>query len=60
MWMVVIPLRFSSPSMRSSWTSVKLCMYSTATARGNAFDLSPPTAPQQAMAIAGLILFPPA
>ena len=58
-WIVGIPLRSSSPSMRSSWIRVKLWMYSTATARGTALDLSPPTAPQQATAMAGLILLPP-
>ena len=59
-WMVGMPLRTWSPSMRSSWISVKLWMYSTATASGTALDLSPPTAPQQATAMAGRILLPPA
>ena len=59
-WMVLIPLRTSSPSMRSSWIRVKLCMYSTATARGMASEGFPPTAPQLASTMAGRILFPPA
>ncbi len=53
-------LRMSSPSIMSSWMSVKLWMYSMATARGMAFNLSPPTAPQAARTMAGRILLPPA